>query len=419
MSNIAEVTDAASGFGTIYTMSPGDVFGGSLAGDADAVDTILIDIEAGVDYSISVTGLIGGLNTGFFGVSNFDAGLNFQFVNYATGFTAGTMPATVVSTATSHTLTFTAPVTGSYALQVADNGDAAAGAYTVSLFEGGLPMSVATPLDDDFIGGPDGSTVNLLTGNDTFTGLGGDDSVLGNDGNDIMDTGFGNDYLSGGAGEDTLFGGHGDDTMSGDADNDTMYGGEGDDDMQGGAGVDVIQGQGGNDDMSGDQGRDTLHGGDGDDTLLGGADNDLVRGDDGNDSLRGDAGNDLVNGGADNDSLFGGAGDDTLIGGDGDDFIFGQSGFDRMTGGEGADVFMADRVSADIVRDFEDGVDMIQLSHLALASTYTITSNNRGDAVIQVDGSDALVLRNISALDITAADIDAGHLVDTDWLLPA
>lgn len=413
MTNIIETTDAASGFGTTYTMSAGDVFGGTLAGDPDAIDTVLVDLEAGTEYSITLNGLQGGLNTGFFGVSNFDAGILFEFVNYATGVNAGTIGGTVEAGKGYFTLTFTAPIDGTFALQIGDNGDPFAETYNVSVFETAAiaTPSVATPFDDDFLAHVGGSYVNLLDGNDRFTGLGGNDYAEGMDGNDTLDGGFGDDYLSGGSGEDLLFGGAGMDFLFGDVDNDTIFGGDGADALDGDGGDDVMQGQGGNDTMSGGQGADKLHGGDGDDEISGGAADDLLRGDDGNDSLSGQGGNDFLNGGADNDTLYGGGDDDTLVGGSGDDFLFGQTGVDRMTGGAGADVFMADRVSTDLVRDFEDGIDMIQLSHLSLSSTYSITSKGNGDAVIQLDGVDALILRNVTQAEITAADIDAGHLI--------
>lgn len=77
---------------------------------------------------------------------------------------------------------------------------------------------------------------------------------------------------------------------------------------------------------------------------------DRLSGGDGNDTLFGGLGNDVLNGGADNDSLTGGAGSDQLYGGAGSDlFIFSSLG----DLGRGA--------TRDFIRDFEHGVDQIDL----------------------------------------------------------
>ena len=85
----------------------------------------------------------------------------------------------------------------------------------------------------------------------------------------------------------------------------------------------------------------------------------------GNDTLIGNDAANLLSAGAGNDSLDGGAGSDTLIGG---------LGKDLLTGGAGADVFDYDALgesavggNRDVIADFEQGSDRIDLSDLALS----------------------------------------------------
>ncbi|EEW24415.1 calcium-binding protein [Rhodobacter ferrooxidans] len=79
-----------------------------------------------------------------------------------------------------------------------------------------------------------------------------------------------------------------------------------------------------------------------------------IGGTDGADLLLGSAANDMITGGTGNDSLKGDLGDDILLDG---------AGSDSLWGGAGADVFVlaADGV-ADVIRDFQVGIDRIDLS---------------------------------------------------------
>src|SRR6185295_9833094 len=91
----------------------------------------------------------------------------------------------------------------------------------------------------------------------------------------------------------------------------------------------------------------------GNDTLLGGFQNDTLLGGDGDDFL---------NGGQDVDTLDGGAGNDTLE--------YSSFGDDDMWGGTGADVFAVSTPFdfANRVRDFESGVDKLQIDGDRMAS---------------------------------------------------
>ena len=79
---------------------------------------------------------------------------------------------------------------------------------------------------------------------------------------------------------------------------------------------------------------------------------------------------DVLNGYAGNDTLLGKGWDDVLRGGSGDDVLVGGLGRDMLIGGQGSDVFqyrgnsesVVDSYSRDTIRDFEAGVDRIDLA---------------------------------------------------------
>lgn len=126
---------------------------------------------------------------------------------------------------------------------------------------------------------------------------------------------------------------------------------------------------------------DTINGTSEEDTLNGFWGNDTLNGLGGNDNLYGDLGSDRLSGGAGADRLYGESGDDQLDGGDGNDFIVGGSGKDTMTGGSGSDVFVFNAASEtstlaasrDIIRDFQIGVDKIDVS--AIDANLNVSGN--------------------------------------------
>ncbi|WP_238368135.1 calcium-binding protein [Mesobacterium pallidum] len=166
-----------------------------------------------------------------------------------------------------------------------------------------------------------------------------------------IDLNAGNDLYNGRNGEVTG-------PVSGGDGADRLYGGDEDNHFAGDAGDDELRGAGGSDTLQGGDGLDTLGGGDGDDRLDGGK---------GADELRGAAGEDTLFGGDWRDTLHGGSGDDTLFGGGGDDSLLGGTGDDTMTGGSGADVFVLGPWSgSDLITDFQDGIDKIDISRFGL-----------------------------------------------------
>lgn len=203
------------------------------------------------------------------------------------------------------------------------------------------------------------------------------DTISGGGGGDLIDGGLQNDVLRGGLDGDVLFGGGGDDRLFGDGGDDLLFGGDGVDVLFGGAGADLLDGG---------AARDRLIGGQGQDQLFGGAGPDALFGQDGADIARGGRGRDTLSGGLQADKLFGEGGNDRLVGDGGRDSLFGGFGADeldggakndRLKGGPGADTFMFS-LGADVIVDFEDGVDRI--GGLAF-----------GDATVEQVGDDAVV----------------------------
>ena len=224
--------------------------------------------------------------------------------------------------------------------------------------------------------------------------------------------------LTGGDSADDLRGGEGADTIDGGLGDDSLYGQQGDDMVAGGEGNDLVRGDRGADQISGGAGADIVRGGADDDTVSGGEGDDIVSGDSGDDIVTGGAGNDIVRGGAGMDAIDGGEGDDRVIGDRGDDLVQGGAGNDVVKGGldndrvegglgndvvwgdGGADVFVfSPGDGVDILKDFEDGVDKIDLTAHGFTSIEealaTVSENDLGSRIDFGEG-DALLIRGVS-----------------------
>lgn len=233
---------------------------------------------------------------------------------------------------------------------------------------------------------------------DVYTGTGFDDLVKGFNGVDVLSGGAGADRIYGDRADDVLNGDNGDDLLSGDAGNDTLNGGDGadslygqggDDLVNGGNGHDLIGGFAGNDELYGDAGRDTIFGGGGANSLFGGDDNDQLLGRRGADVLDGGDGNDRMSGDEGNDILYGGDGRDGLFGGTGADTFLYLAATKSMFG------------SADNIRDFQAGVDTVDLAALDL--TFVDEFTGEADEVLMVERA---TRTNIQA------DIDGDQVAD-------
>lgn len=164
-----------------------------------------------------------------------------------------------------------------------------------------------------------------------------------------------------------------------------------------------IEGEAGNDKLIGASQADTMLGGAGNDTLRGAGGDDDLRGDNGNDKIWGGSDDDYLNGGSGKDTLLGNLGDDTLLGGGGNDTLNGGRGDDTLTGGGGADRFVFKRDAGnDVITDFVDGSDKINLSAYGLSgfsdiSTALALQSAGGDVVLDLDalgGSGSVIIEN-------------------------
>ncbi len=197
--------------------------------------------------------------------------------------------------------------------------------------------------------------------------------------------------IKGGAGNDTLIGGLG---------NDTIRGGTGNDILSDGSGTNLLLGGAGNDDI-------TLGGSAAGSSARGGGGNDVLRSGAGADTLAGGAGHDRLIGGAGADRLYGNSGRDRLEGGSGNDLMVGGNGRDVLQGDGGADtfVFAADQRGSDLITDFEDGLDMLQIDGLA---------GGLGALTIVQNGADTALYWN-DRLQVTLAQFEAVNLGADDF----
>jgi Ca2+-binding RTX toxin-like protein len=264
-------------------------------------------------------------------------------------------------------------------------------------------------------GGSGGDDIRSGRGDDLAYGGTGDDHLRGEAGNDELYGGAGDDALLTGRGNDLAFGGQGNDHLIGEQGQDTLYGGAGDDTIAagghtrayGGAGNDSITGRGGYDTLVGGTGNDSLYGGGGGDLLTGGAGDDSARGGAGNDWIGGEAGNDRLFGGLGDDTIGGGLGDDRIFGGAGSDLILGSCGTDRLYGGADADSFrfFADPTGRSKIHDFEDDLDLLDLSAFGFADAEAALA-------LAIETPSGAVRFDIDGQLITVLDISKAQLAD-------
>ncbi len=247
------------------------------------------------------------------------------------------------------------------AIRVSEVIEEISGPIGVQLTGSGIADRLTGTDDNDTLVGGDGDDVlGGGLGNDSLDGGDGNDSISASDGNDVVSGGPGNDNIGGGLGNDTIDGGDGDDIIGGGFGADRITGGAGNDVVAGGADNDTLSGGDGNDSMSGSFGNDSIAGGEGTDDIGGGTGRDTIDAGAGNDRVGGGEGDDSILGGDGNDFLAGGGRNDTIDGGTGNDTINGGAGNDVITGGSGADQFVFSSFfdgEADVITDFEDGID--------------------------------------------------------------
>lgn len=239
----------------------------------------------------------------------------------------------------------------------------------------------------DTVGQEEDSTIGTA-GDDFFTGTDEADTFNGGAGDDSIEGFKGADSLTGGSGWDSIFGGNWRDTLDGGANGDQLWGDRSEDLLFGAAGEDSLYGGGQNDTLIGGAGADTLEGGDGTDYLIDTKGANTFSGGRGDDVLisAGDfeqraAFEALAEDGEIDEQNFYGwlsgldtSGADVLDAGGGNDTLFFGAG-DTVTGGRGFDTFNVVRdfvVDADepaVITDFNPGVDVIEYTVLANASS--------------------------------------------------
>ncbi|WP_310451427.1 calcium-binding protein [Sulfuritalea sp.] len=313
-------------------------------------------------------------------------------------------------------------------------------------------------------------TLDGKTGADTMVGGVGNDSYVVDDSGDIVIelAGEGLDVIQSSVSY-TLSGYSENLTLSGSS-HLNATGNESDNELRGNSGDNVLHGRAGNDSLVGGDGNDRLDGGRGADRMEGGSGNDLYVvdhrfdqitevADSGFDSVSakashvladhvenlfltgsvtlrsggvfgrktttidlsidgtGNEADNLLRGNRGHNQLDGLGGNDTLLGGAGADVLQGGTGADRLVGGAGADVFVfaagdggASLTAADMLYDFEDGIDRIALTGGLDFADLAISQGNgadtaAGNTVIGTDSGEYLaVLLNTSASTITALD---------------
>lgn len=300
---------------------------------------------------------------------------------------------------------------------------------------------------DNLLSGSAGADLlNGMDGSDELSGGLAGDTLLGGAGDDRLDGGYGDDHLEGGTGHDTAiysgFGGGirinlnlGGPQNTGAAGMDTLIeiesliGGDFNDVFVGLSVDNTLFGYGGSDRLFGLGGNDTLDGGAGNDVIVGGNGDDILSGGfSGRDVLLGGGGNDSMSGGEELDQLRGGTGSDTLFGGQGRDVLVGGDFNAGAFLGDGAvDVFLFLSVdesrpggrSRDVIRDFEQGIDIIDLSGIdAIAHTL-----GEDDAFSFVGASSfSGVPGELRALEVNGntvirADVDGDARADFELLL--
>lgn len=149
--------------------------------------------------------------------------------------------------------------------------------------------------------------------------------------------------------------------------------------------------------------------------IAGGYGNDSIFGNNQDTEFYGGHGNDLISGGGGADLLMGGAGKDYLLGGGGNDIMAGEAGNDTLKGGGGRDVFVfgkfGKKVNKDIVKDFQDDIDTIQLDSNLWTGSFSKKrvlkkfAELDGDDVVLDFGKTEIRIKDLGSVDALQNDL--------------
>jgi Ca2+-binding RTX toxin-like protein len=291
-----------------------------------------------------------------------------------------------------------------------------------------------TSRQDIISGGTQADTIFSRDGNDRIYGRGGADTIAAGGGNDVVffitpEALATATAIDGGEGQDTLAFGRvvGFDFTTSSTDTplnvDVMTIGiaVGFENVIGGLANDTVLGNNDANGLLGSSGSDTIHGREGDDTLYGDYEVLFPAWGTG-DGFFGYTSNMIDRSifdqnGTGHDTLLGGAGRDRLFGEGGNDLLDGGTGADIHTGGAGFDTFVlrsgdggATAAEADVITDFQDGVDVFGLADGLNFQSLVIAQGNGSDTattntVIRTTAGEILVVvNNVQATSITVLD---------------
>lgn len=317
---------------------------------------------------------------------------------------------------------------------------------------------------DDLFWGGDGNDILYGDSDSGYLENSGNDKLYGQDGNDQLYGGDGKDLLNPGynpGAQDTVDGGNGNDTLQadyssktdgfgihlGDSGNlrianrlygqtlvsfsnvenfditgtqydDVFEGRSGNDTLKGGNGEDQLFGGNGDDFLDGGWGKDTLDGGSGIDTAdfsyaSGGYLFDLPKNNVNGESIRnieniiGTQGNDTIIGDDVDNKFKGGNGNDQLYGYEGNDILAGGTGINDLWGGEGNDIFVMDTGGVQVIKDFQRGIDKIDMadSQVNKISFETQPIGDSTTTIIKVDGQERVR--------VEGSLVDSSSLIET------
>lgn len=289
-----------------------------------------------------------------------------------------------------------------------------------------MAVLTGTPQNDTLVGTSEDDTITGLAGSDAITGGAGADTNLINDGIDTIDGGDGDDTIDGGDQADVIHGGDGDDTLNsgfktsnfvdrhgqlfyGDGGGNHVHGDAGDDQIRGGA-SDWLDGGDGNDEI-------TAWAGIFDSPLSGGAV--LITGGDGDDLIKTGGYDARIEAGAGNDIVWIGNAaygqSPVLVSlGAGADTLWLQTGGLNFSIFSHADVTVSDFAATGVDHDTilygptANGQSLDPFASLLNGGAGKRLVQMGADTVLTSGGSGDVVLSNVAATDLTAANF-GGH----------